>query len=249
MSSEKTMADTKEGVTRKLVIEFLKNNPDFLNENPELLLNLTPPQKELGDGVVDLQHYMLGNLQRNIKSLKIRYDGLVTSCRDNMSTQNQVHNAVIGLIKTRSLEQLLEIITIDLQQLFDVDVVRLGMESEAAQFYDTFYSENNYSGITFVEPGIVDAAIGHGNAVLLCADTQKSPIEGFEQIFADCEGLINSCALLRLELDMVQRNVLLAFGVRHKDRFLPGQGIELLSFLAQIVEFRLDQCLSETELP
>lgn len=245
---EKPVSDKAEDKTRKLVMDYLKKNPNFLNEHPELLETLTPPQKNMGETVIDLQHFMVGNLQKDIRSLRDKYGALITSARDNMSTQNQVHGAVLKLMRARSLEQLLEVITQDLQSLFDVDVVRLGMESEAAQLYDTFYSENNYSGITFIDPGTVDAALGEGNGVLLTEDAKLEPIEGFSQIFVDCDALIHSCALLRLELEHAQRNVILAFGVRHAGRFHPGQGIDMLSFLAQIVEYRLDQCLGDIDL-
>ena len=36
--------------------------------------------------------------------------------------------------------------------------------------------------------------------------------------------------------------------LREKDRFQPGQGTELLTFLAQIVEHRLEACLTEDEI-
>ena len=38
------------------------------------------------------------------------------------------------------------------------------------------------------------------------------------------------------------------FGVRHKDRFHSGQGVELLRFLSQIVAFQIDTYLSEMAL-
>jgi uncharacterized protein YigA (DUF484 family) len=71
-------------------------------------------------------------------------------------------------------------------------------------------------------------------------------VYGFEQIFSDCSGITESSALLRMRLPSTQRGVLLAFGVRIKDHFHEGQGTEMLSFLAQIVEHRLDQCLSDS---
>ncbi len=140
----------------------------------------------------------------------------------------------------------MEVITLDLVSLFEVDVVRMAMESDVP--VDTSYGENNYSGFVFISPGMVDAAVGAGKNVLLVDDVEAKPFAGFEEIFADCEGLVASCALLRLELETVGKNVVLAFGVRYKERFHQGQGIELLHFLAQIVAFQLDAYLLDLSL-
>jgi len=230
-------------ITTDQVREFLKKHPDFLKKNPDVMSDAVVPERDLGDGVVDFQHHMLKNLQKDSKALRGRYDVLVDFCRDNMSAQAQVHNAALKLIRTRNLEQLLEALTIDLVSLFDVDVVRMAMESETR--YDTSYGEQAYSGIVFIEPGTVDAALGPKKNVLLVEDCTKIRPAGFEDIFADCENMIASCALLRLELDTVGKNILLAFGVRYKDRFHSGQGIELLHFLAQIVAHQMDMYLHD----
>jgi uncharacterized protein YigA (DUF484 family) len=239
-------AAKEEAITSDQVRDFLKQNPDFLKTNLDVVSDLSPPERDLGDGIVDFQHYMVKNLQKDSKALKSRYDVLIDFCRDNMSVQNQVHHAVLKLIRTRNIEQLLEAITIDLLSLFDVDVVRMAMESETR--FDTSYGEQHYSGIVFIEPGMVDAALTKKKNVLLVEDCAKTPPPGFEQIFSDCENMIASCALLRLELETVGKNVLLAFGVRYKDRFHPGQGIELLHFLAQIVAHQLDMYLDDLTL-
>jgi len=232
-------------LTEEQVREFLKSHPDFLKKNTDLAEALTPPEQKLGNGIIDFQHYLVKNLQKDSQALKSRYDVLVDFCRDNMSVQTQVHNAALRLIKTRNFEQLLEAVTLDLVSLFDVDVVRLAMESEEAGKYDTLYGETNFSGIVFIDPGTVDAAIGKKKNVLLVDDATVKPPVGFDRIFADCAKLIESCALLRLNLEHVQKHVILAFGVRHKDRFHQGQGIELLHFLAQIVAHQLDSYLHD----
>lgn len=229
-------------ITAIEVREFLLANPDFLRENMDLF-----KERDLGHGVVDFQSFLVKNLQKNTDALKNKYDVLVDFCRDNMSVQGQVHRAVLRLIQAKSLEQLLEVITQDLVSLFDVDVVRLAMESESAEIYDTFYSENNYSGIVFIVPGTVDYAIGPQKNVMMVSDAQTHTPIGFEQIFADCDQLIQSCALLRLNLELTKRPVILAFGVRYPDRFNHGQGSELLTFLAGIVAHQLDQYLYELE--
>ena len=231
------------GINADQVREFLKANPDFLIKNLDVIDEAQTPERDLGGGVVDFQHYMVKNLQKDSKLLRSRYEVLVDFCRDNMSVQNLVHKAALKLIRTRNLEQLLETITLDLVSLFDVDVVRMAMESDTR--FDTSYGEQNYSGIVFIEPGMVDEAIGINKNVLLVEDCQLDQPAGFDQIFSDCENMIASCALLRLELDTVGKHILLAFGVRHKDRFHPGQGIELLHFLAQIVAHQMDMYLQD----
>jgi uncharacterized protein YigA (DUF484 family) len=232
-------------ITEEQVRTFLKSHPDFLKKNSDVVEALTPPERDLGNGIIDFQHYMVKNLQKDSAALKSRYDVLIDFCRDNMSVQAQVHQAALRLIRTRSFEQLLEAVTLDLVSLFDVDVVRLAMETDKPGRYDTLYGETNFSGIVFIDPGTVDAAIGKKKNVLLVDDCTKKTPAGFDQIFADCNELVESCALLRLELEHVQKQIILAFGVRHKDRFHPGQGIELLHFLAQIVAHQLDDYLHD----
>jgi uncharacterized protein YigA (DUF484 family) len=237
-------AKAKSGsISEEAVREFLIAHPEFLRDNPDILNAILPPERELGGGVIDFQHFMVKNLQKDSKDLQGKYDMLVDFCRENMSVQSQVHHAVLRLIGTRNLEQLLEVVALDLVNLFDVDVVRLAMESDI--IYETAYGEENFSGIVFVDPGTVDAAIGVKKKVLLIDDTEVKQPAGFAQIFADCDEMIASCALLRLELAALDKNIVLAFGVRHKDRFHPGQGIELVNFLAQIVAFQLDRYLDD----
>lgn len=242
----KSASSKSNSISAEQVRDFLKSNPDFLKKNTDVVTELSPPEQDLGNGIIDFQSYMVKNLQKDSKELKSRYDLLVDFCRDNMSVQAQVHNATLKLVRTRNLEQLLETLTQDLVSLFDVDVVRLGLESDT--LFDTSYGEQNYSGIVFIEPGITDIALGTRKNVLLVDDCSKQCPPGFEQIFSDCEDMIQSCALLRLEMEMVERNIILAFGVRHKGRFHPGQGIELLNFLAQIVAYQLDKYLQDLTL-
>lgn len=225
------------------VREFLKAHPKFLRDNPDIVTSISPPTRELGDGVIDFQQFMVKNLQAGSRDLQSKYDLLVEYCRDNMSSQSQVHDAALKLIRTRNIEQLLEVIALDLVSLFNVDVVRLAMESDVQ--FDTSLGEDNFSGIVLISPGAAQAAFNNKKHVLLVADCLKTPPAGFEEIFSDCDNMIASCALLRLRMETIDRDIILAFGVRHKDRFHPGQGIELLNFLAEIVAHQLDRYLAE----
>jgi len=245
------MAENKDipaDMTKKMVEDYLRSHPTFLMDNPEILEALIPPAQNLGRGVVDFQFFAIENMRRGMGKLKDRFNHLVTSARDNMSTQQQVQRAVLSIIRAKNLEQLLEVLTTDLLTLFDVDVVRLAIESDAAGLYDTYYSEANYSGICFVPNNTAQAAL-MGEQARMIADTHNEPPIGFEMIFADCSNLVRSCALVRLDLEQAGKPAILAFGVRDSGHFAPHQGGDLLSFLGAVMSSVLDRCLNETELP
>lgn len=245
---KKPVSDSKQTVSPEEVLKYLRSNPDFFKEHPELFEFITPPEVEHGGNVVDLQHHMLGKLQTGLQKMKNQYDGLITSSRDNMSTLSQVHGAVLAIIRAKELERLLEVIALDLPAVFNVDVVRVGIESDAAEFYENKFAEQNASGVSFLEPGLIDAMIGKNKSTLFVADADKQFIDGLEQVFSDCSGIIESAILLRMRLPSSQRNVILAFGVRIKNHFHAGQGTEMLLFLAQIIEHQLDECLNDSGL-
>jgi len=236
----------KHPATAEQVIEFLRQTPDFFKNNVQLFELVLPPEVVHTGNVVDMQHFMVERLQQNIQHIKTRYEGLVLASRDNMSTLTQVHQAVLSIMRARDLEQLLEIISIDLPAVFNVDIVKLAIESEAAEFFETRFGEYNDSGISFLVSGSVDHLLGRGKSVLLIPDAEKYLGTNMEQIFSDCFNLIESSVLLRMRLPITQKDVLLAFGVRIKNHFHERQGTEMLSFLAQVVEHRLDQCLHES---
>jgi uncharacterized protein YigA (DUF484 family) len=248
MNSISTPENLNVEMTKKIVIDYLRSHPGFLMENPEILETLIPPAQNHGGGVVDFQFFALDNLRRGMGRMKERFQSLVTSARDNMSVQQQVHKAALSILKAETLEQLLDVLASDLVTWFDVDVVRLAMESEMAGLKDTYYSEGNYSGICFVPSGTTNAAL-LGEKVRLIADTQAEPPIGFEMIFADCSSLVRSCALLRLEMPATARPALLAFGVRDSSHFTPGQGSELLGFLAAVMSNVLTRCLRREDWP
>jgi hypothetical protein len=234
-------------MTKKLVIEYLQSNPQFLAEHPDLFEVLVPPEQQHGRGVIDFQYYAIDNLRRGMRRMKDRFNGLVVSARENMSVQQQVQRATLSTIRARNLEELLEVLTTDIVTWFDVDVVRLALESDLAGLNETYYNEQNYSGICFVPNGTANAVL-LGEEVRLIADTQGEPPIGFEMLFADCSNLVRSCALVRLELETIGRPAILAFGVRHADRFHPHQGGEMLGFLGEVMSIVLDRCLSQSDL-
>jgi hypothetical protein len=213
-------------VTAAEVGDYLRRHPDFLTRHPELLDSQRLPGRRSGDGVVDLQQFMVEKLRRELQRLRSDQDDLLANSRDNLATQTRVHRAALALLEAKSLANLIEIVTTDLAVILDVDVVTLCLERNAGTT-----EPSRVEGVQLLDRGAVDALIGRGRDVMLRDDAPGDP-----RVFGGAAGLVRSDALLRLEFAKGMPLGLIAFGTRHPGYFDSGQGTELLSFLARILE-------------
>jgi uncharacterized protein YigA (DUF484 family) len=207
------------------VITFLRQHPDFLNEHPDLLPVLTPPAMQHGEGVLDMQHFMLQRLRGEVARLKGQQRALIAVSRSNLSTQNRIHQAVLAVITATSFEQLIQVVTTDLAVILDADVVTLGVERAEGP-----RPRLPHPGIQLLRTGLVDQLLGEREAVL------HGDIQGDAALFGGGAGLVRSQALLRLHVSDHTPAGLLCIGTRKADKFHQGQGTELLSFLARALE-------------
>lgn len=207
------------------VLAFLKKHPDFLNDHPDLLPVLTPPAMQHGEGVLDMQHFMLQRLRSEVAKLKGQQRALIATSRSNLSSQSRIHLAVLSVIAATSFEQLIQVVTTDLAVMLDVDVVTLGVERAVGP-----RPRLPHPGIQLLKTGMVDQLLGERDAAL------HSDIHGDPALFGGGAGLVRSEALLRLHVSEHAPAGLLCMGTRKADRFHPGQGTELLSFLARALE-------------
>jgi hypothetical protein len=212
-------------VTAAQVAEYLRQHPQFLVRHSHLLdIQVVPGRR--GERVVDLQQYMVDRLRRDVARLKADQDDLLANSRDNLSTQDRIHRAVLSLLGAETLDHFVEIVGTDLAVLLDVDAVSLCIETvdgEAAKL--------RADGIQMLAPGSVDRVLGADRAALLRDDTI-----GDAEIFGASAGLVRSDALIRLDFRDRAPPGLIAFGTRHPGYFDSGQGTELLHFLARIIE-------------
>jgi uncharacterized protein YigA (DUF484 family) len=216
------------------VASYLRRHPDFLINRPDLLAVLAPPARDMGDGVVDLQRFMLERLRTDVARLKLVQRKLVTTSRANLQNQTRVHNAVLAMLGATTFEHLITVVTEEMTLLLDIDAV--GLCIEMAPGKATRLSGANArtlaAGVQMLEPGSVDELLGSGHDVLLRADVVGDPA-----LFGvAAAGLVRSDALVRLRVSTATPIGLVALGARKPGLFHPGQGTELLTFLAQVIE-------------
>jgi hypothetical protein len=210
----------------RAVADYLRQHPDFLARHPDLLSSMQPPQRTLGDGVVDLQQAMVSRQRHEIDLLRQAQRHLIATSRGNAASQSRVHQAVLALIGATSFEHLIQIITEEMTLLLDVDAVGLAIERGRRP------ARTEVAGVQVLEPGTVDRLLGIGHEVLLRAE-----VVGDATVFGvSAAGLVRSDALVRLTVSRTGPAGLIALGCRTPGAFQPGQGTELLGFLAKVVE-------------
>ena len=205
---------------------YLKTHPEFLIEHPEIVEVLAPPGREGGDNVHELQQFMLRRLGDEVRRLKAQQRELVDLSRTNLAVQNQVHDAALAIVEARSFEHLIHIVTTDLCQVLDVDVVTICVEASP----EAPTGRAKTAGVYMLEPHGVDSRIGQGKEVMLANDVPADP-----EVFGPAAGLVRSQALARLHCSKRSPAGLLALGARDGEKLNAEQGTEMLVFLARLL--------------
>ena len=216
----------KRAVTATEVTQYLRRHPDFLVRHSELAEVLVPPTRDNGDGVVDLQYFLVQRLRGELSELRDQQHDLIATVRANTANQARVYEAVLAMMGAASFEHFIEIVTSDLAIILDVDVVALCIETNG--FLD---AGDRMAGVRILAPGRIDEVLGAGRDILLGAE-----MAGDADVFGGAADLVRSQAMSRLHFHPKAPNGLLVFGSRRDDTFHAGMGTELLMFLSRALE-------------
>jgi hypothetical protein len=228
-------APERDGPKAADVAKYLREHPDFFVRHERLLEAMTPPKRWTGDAIVDMQKFVLDNLRGEIEALRRDALEMIETTRGNMSSQTRVHAGVLALVEAADFERLTQAIGDDLPLLLDVDVVTVGFEPAAADGSPAPVGAHLHA----LKTGAVDAVFGPERQVVLLGD-----VTGSDDLFGAATGLVRSAALARLRPGTTMPAGILALGSR-TNTFEPGQGTELVVFLARVVETCLKRCLEK----
>jgi len=207
------------------VTTYLRTNPDFLVRHPDVIEHLTPPRLQRGDNVLDLQHHMVGRLQARIGQMRGQQQALVAAVKASLDGQNRVHVAALMVLDAQSFGRLIEIITVDLATLLDLDAVLLVVESGQGDL-----PACDGAGVRVVAAGSVDGWLGQRDVVI------TRNICGSPSVFKGSARLVRSEMLVRLRVNGETPPGMLALGSRQPDLSHQGLGTEPMCFLARTIE-------------
>lgn len=218
---------------------YLARHPNFLADRPALMELLTPPERRQGDGVVDLQRFMVDKLRERVRALEDEEKRLHALADGNLAAQERTHQAATALLAARSFAHLIEIATGELPALLELEATALCVEADKS-----FQKRAEVSGVKLLKPRAIDRLVGAGRPIALIADTPGSRL-----LFGAAHARVRSSALARLDFGPGTPPGLLALGAGRPDGYAPDQGTELLAFLARIVAHCIRRWLTLTPAP
>jgi uncharacterized protein YigA (DUF484 family) len=216
--TDATQAMLPYAVDADAVRDFLRAEPDFLHQDPDLLsdLGLRPD----ASNVVDFGPQALARAAAAHEREAIVRRQIEATARANFSAQAQTHAAVIDVLDARNHSDLA-------RRVDDMATLRFGLAA----------------GVVVLEgPGRVPAgwhALIDGQIEMIMGDHGVARM-GFHApalgLFGDKLDTVKSMAIVRLALWEPSRQGLLVFGSADPQGFAPDMGAELVSFLARVVE-------------
>lgn len=212
-------------ITENQVIDWLKNNRDFLQNNPQACDFLIPPSEKSDKTIADFQSYMIKRLKDDKEGVIEEARELVETSRANMSNQAKIHQSILLLLEAQNFEDFVRTITMDFVALLNLDIISILVESDGSVI-----PHINMSGVRAVSSGTADLIMGEQNIIL------ESNIMGLDEIYGGGAGLVKSQMLVRLDIGEDTPSIILAFGSRDPVTFQPGQGVELVAFLGCVIE-------------
>ncbi|MCB1783868.1 MAG: DUF484 family protein [Alphaproteobacteria bacterium] len=212
-------------MTENDVIAYLREHPQFLEENPEACDLLVPPAQGDGRKVKDFQSFMIQRLKTDKESVVKSAKEIIENARSNMNNQQRIQKATLRLLEAQSFDDFIHTITMDLAAILDVDIAVLVVESNGRDI-----PHIHQSGIRVLPPGTIDKWMGDKAAML------QDDISGIEAIYGGGATLVRSQILLRVDIAKNTPPAILAFGSRDPATFHDGQATDQILYLARVIE-------------
>lgn len=203
------------------VANYLRRNPDFLTQFPDLALVLKMP-RQLGD-TTSLASYQLEVLRDKNRSLNRRLQELVAVASENEQLVVRVHALTLALMRAATLEETLRRVVATLNEDLASDLVRVVLHMPPA-------------GVAPADWLIVAGADERGVRGLLDGGARGEPVCGrlspdkLDLLFGPRAADVKSAVLMP-----VAGRGLIAVGSTDPNRFHPGMGTMFLKLIADAV--------------
>ncbi|MDM7459309.1 MAG: DUF484 family protein [Paracoccus sp. (in: a-proteobacteria)] len=216
------------GLSPELRDQLLADPGAILGDREVMHALLAVERSQQGDNVIDIRARAMQALEDRLDRLETTHDSVIAAAFDNQNGMAIVHRAVIGLLETVDLDDLVACLQSDIAPILRIETLRLVIEVEPTM-------QRMPEDVHLAPTGAVDRIIAAGrraprgdDIVLRAASPITQPIHG---------RAVASEALIPLDMGARKPRAMIVMGSGDPTRFSPAQGTDLLRFFAQV--FRL----------
>lgn len=218
-------------ITPDAVLDYLNRNPEFIRIHRAAILAAVRAAEHT-DAVVNFQDRLLQKLQHDNRELRDSHQELVQQTRQVGTAQQRIHSAVLALLGSMGLEDLLYVIASDLVLHLGVVATSLCLDTHAG-----FHAGSIQPGIQFLNPLGVSSKMQ--NRQLRFIDEDAGDIE----IFGAATPMVRQAVLIQLHLGDDMPDALLAIGHNAPQPLREQFDSESLVFLGQVLELQIARWL------
>lgn len=210
------------------IVEYLRAHPSFLDDHPDLLVQLSIPHAS--GGAVSLVERQLAVLRADNERLKKQLDRLLTTARQNESLNTRIHELALTLMNATGPGAIFENLDRCLREDFRADHV-------ASRIYADLNVPDDQSTSEFVgreSSGRMpfDAVISGEKTV--CGELNSAQREA---LFGDHVGRLSAVTMPLAGLDWTGVLVIASDDVQ---RYQADMGTEFLTYLKDVVALVID---------
>ncbi len=209
------------------VAAFLRRNPRFLHEYPDLALGLLVPREE--GRATSLASYQLDVLRDKNRELNKRLHELFHNAQENERLTVRTHQLVLALMRARSAAQTLKAMAASLTEDFHGDLVRIALHAPVEGLEGADWLQNLPRDAAVLAP----FAEFFASEAPLCGRLQE---EKLDALFGARKHEVQSCALLPLH-----ERGMIAIGSNDPNRFYPGMGTLFLRLMGDSLAVALER--------
>lgn len=223
-------------MTIENVAEFLKTNPDFFEEYPDILLKLTVSHPH-GEHTVSIPERQLIATREKVRLLESKLAELVGFAEDNDELSEKIHTLTLKLIASRSFEATLDTLYLDLLDNFQVPHI-------AVRLWGVAVPEASANAPEFRE---VTAEIKQFVSAMGDSYCGAHPVYESHLWFGEHAPHLKSFAMVPLNTEKNFGVLLMAS--ENPERFYHDMGTQFLTRVGDLVAARLAQYLTFASEP
>ena len=216
--SEEQQVDSTEDMVR----EFLRDNPRFLDDNPDILESLSLPHNS--GNAVSLVERQVGVMRDRNKEMRNRLDNMLATAHDNDLLFEKTKRLVLNLLEAKNLPAMVETIYDSLGKDFEIDFYSLTL------FGDEKSLPRTMARVASIEKANeqVNTLIGSNRAV--CGVLRE---EEMTFLFGEKGLQVGSVAAVPLRYNNLYG--ILAIGNADPNFYKSSMGTLFLSYIAEVV--------------